>query len=321
MSLLILIDNFSLRRHIDHMKRSVDARTTLCGLFGHPIGHSFSPLFMNRAFELLGINSSYLAFDVAPKALEEALGVFRALKLVGINVTIPHKERVLGLLDRTEEAARSIGAVNCIYRENGLLVGANTDHTGFLKPLIDRKTMLRGGELLLFGCGGAARAVCYAAFREGVKTVFVTNRTEDRAASFLEWCRFVSPGTRCEYLGKKDAVTRTILAQVSVIVNATPVGMFPNAASCPLPESADIPGRTTVYDLVYNPEETLLLKKARMAGANGINGLEMLVSQGVHSLMHWFEDRRGDILAVEGELLAYTRRRLRLRPPAGEAGI
>ncbi|MBN2324186.1 MAG: shikimate dehydrogenase [Spirochaetes bacterium] len=302
------------------MKPSPDAHTTLCGLFGHPIGHSLSPQFMNRAFGLLGINSDYLAFDVAPKALEEALCAFRALNMTGANVTIPHKTRIAGLLDKTEEDAQSIGAVNCIYRKKNLLVGANTDHVGFLKPLARRKIPLRGRDVLLFGCGGAARAVCYAAFREGVKTVFVTNRSDDRASSFLEWFSLVTPGTRCEYLGKPDAVTRVVLAKVSVIVNATPLGMFPDTAACPIPESADIPDRTTVYDLVYNPEETLLLKRARMAGAQTINGLEMLVSQGVFSLLHWFEGKKDDILAAEGELLSYTRRFLRLVPSEGEAG-
>ncbi len=296
------------------MQLPVDAHTTLFGLFGHPTGHSLSPLFMNRAFELLGINARYLAFDVAPQDLEDALVAVRALNLPGINVTIPHKARVPGFLDRTEDDARNIGAVNCIYREKGLLVGANTDHTGFLKPLFDRKIELRGRDALLFGCGGAARAVCYALLREGVKTVFVTNRTEGRARSFLEWCRSVSAGKNCEYVGKPDAVSRTALAQISIIVNTTPLGTFPDTAGCPLPESADIPGGAIVYDLVYNPEETLFLKRARRAGACGINGLEMLVSQGVLSLLHWFEDKRDDILAIEGELLSYARLLLQRRP-------
>ena len=295
------------------MKIPVDAHTALYGLFGHPTGHSLSPLFMNRAFELLGINSSYLAFDVAPQDLEEALCAARTLNLPGINVTIPHKERVAQFLDSTEEDARKIGAVNCIYRRDGLLVGANTDHAGFLKPLAYQKTALRGADALLLGCGGAARAVCYALLTEGVKTVFVANRTEQRAEAFLEWCRPLTTGTRFEYVGNPNALSFAFPAQVSIIVNATPLGTFPDTAGCPLSESAGFRNGMIVYDLVYNPEETELLKRARRAGAYGINGLEMLVSQGVLSLLHWFEDRREDILDIEGELFSYTRRLFRRR--------
>lgn len=292
------------------MDSSIDAQTGMIGLFGHPVGHSLSPHFMNFAIERLGINARYLAFDVEENNLREALEGVRALGFIGINVTIPLKAAVIQHMDRIEEDAGQIGAVNCIYREGGLLIGANTDHSGFVRPLRARGISLQQQEVLLLGCGGAARAVVYAFSGEGVAGVHIVNRTRENAIAFIEWCRGRFPGLACSYAGEGTVLPRHIVGECGIIVNATPVGMHPGADASPLHSGIEISKSHIVYDLIYNPKETLLLKRACNAGATAINGLEMLISQGVLSLLRWFPDRREKILALESSVFEFANRSL-----------
>jgi len=286
----------------------IDAATVALGLFGHPVGHSLSPRFMNYAIKRLEINARYFAFDVAAVDLKNALEGIRALGFVGINITIPHKSAVIQHLDRVEEDADRIGAINCIYREGRLLIGANTDHSGFLRPLRERGISLKLQEAMLLGCGGAARAASYALFNEGVSGIHVVNRTKEHAIDFIEWCEGRFPGLACSYIGNSARVSRHTAEGCGIIVNTTPVGMLPGTGASPLPSRIEIGEHQVVYDLIYNPKETTLLQRARSSGATVINGLEMLISQGLFALTRWFPDRKEKILALERELLEYTER-------------
>ncbi len=282
----------------------------MIGLLGHPVGHSLSSLFMNHAMLKLGINARYLTFDVTPEDLGVAVEGIRALGFLGTNITIPHKTRVIAHLTHIEEDARRIGAVNCIYRDEDLFIGANTDHAGFINPLKKRGISFGRQDVLLFGCGGAARAVVYALLKEGVGTIHIVNRTSEKAAALTEWCRKQFPESSCLYVGASDRLSQSIVDGCDLIVNATPVGMLPNTGACPLPDSIEIKEGQIVYDLIYNPMETKILTRARRSGAVPINGLEMLVFQGVFSLYRWFPGRKEEILLLERTLLELMKRSL-----------
>ena len=289
------------------MDTKIDAATGVIGLFGHPVEHSLSPLIMNHAIRSLDINARYLAFDVSKKDLKRAVEGVRALRFLGINVTIPHKTSVIRHLNRLEDDAGRIGAVNCIYREKDLLIGSNTDHAGFITPLRNRKISLKRREALLLGCGGAARAVAYSLLKEGVARINIVNRTGKNAAGFIDWCRTRFPESELLYIGDSRSLTKSVARGCRIVVNTTPVGMFPSEGECPLPRRIEIDEDQVVYDLIYNPAETALLRRARLSGASAINGLEMLVWQAILSLLRWFPDKREKILLLDSSILDFVK--------------
>lgn len=292
------------------MSRGIDAGTGLLGLLGHPVEHSLSPLFMNRALEELSLNFRYLAFGIPPPDLEAAVAGLRSLGLRGANVTIPHKQAVIPLLDRIDGEARSIGAVNCITRRGGGLAGGNTDHLGFIKPLADRRVDLREARALVIGCGGGARAVVYALVREGIGELVLANRSGRRARELLAWCGEELGFRKASWIGPGTAVTQELADRCNLVVNTTPVGMFPRTRDCPVAGNLVFgPGRV-VYDLVYNPPETRLLALARRGGAEAVNGLDMLVTQGLYALARWFPWKKEQIFSLQHDIITYTRRRL-----------
>ncbi|MFW6180763.1 MAG: shikimate dehydrogenase [Spirochaetota bacterium] len=291
------------------MSGKTDARTGLLGLLGHPVAHSLSPLFMNRTLERLSLNHRYLAFDVAPPDLEAAVEGLRALGARGANITIPHKQAVVSLLDRMDDEARSIGAVNCLVFREGLLEGGNTDHLGFIKPLIDRGIAIPGRRALVLGCGGAARAVVYALVREGIGELVLANRSESRAGELAGWCTRQLGLERVGYAGPGEEVTRETASSCDLVVNATPVGMHPRTGACPVSEQLAFGPGQVVYDLVYNPPRTRLLALARAGGARTINGLDMLVVQGLYALARWFPGQKEEIFSLQHAIITYTRRR------------
>lgn len=248
--------------------------TALYGVVGHPLGHSLSPLMHNRAFEALGLDAVYLAFET-----RDILGVMagaRALPIQGLSVTIPHKRAVMECLDEVDPAAQKIGAVNTVARQGKRLVGFNTDAAGARRALESRlgPGALRGMRCLLVGAGGAARAVGFALLEAG--------------ASLALWNRSPQRGQRlalalgCPLLSQEEAWD----FGADLLVNATPVGMVPMTGSCPVPEHALRRGMA-VFDLVYNPPETLLLQKARDRGCITVSGLDMFLYQGALQLKLW----------------------------------
>ena len=240
------------------------------GIIGHPLGHSFSKNYFNEKFHDEGIDAEYINFDIQNIGnLPEVLATNPELK--GLNVTIPYKEKVLSYLDYISVEARAIGAVNVIRVEhkgnNVLLKGYNSDVIGFtrsIEPILEKFHR----KALVLGTGGASKAVSYGLRSLGLETVFVS--------------RFERPGT----IQYKD-ITPDVVREYKVIVNCTPCGMYPNYEECPeLPYEA-LDSHNLLYDLIYNPDETLFMKKGREQGALTKNGIEMLLLQAFASWDFW----------------------------------
>lgn len=246
----------------------------IVGIIGHPIGHSLSPVMHNAAFQKLALDYEYVPFDVAPADLKEAVSGLRALHIAGFNVTIPHKETVVPLLDEVTKLAKSIGAVNTVVNQAGKLIGYNTDGPGFIASLKeDASFEPKGKKVVILGAGGASRAVATLLIEEKVKLLTISDIDENKGRELCDYldCTFA----------KNDSVELTKAIEVAdLLVNATPIGMAPKVGQSPLPDKTKLPKTMTVYDLVYNPAETLLIKSARAAGCSAVSGLGMLVRQG-----------------------------------------
>ena len=268
--------------------------TRIVGVFGHPVTHSLSPAMHNAAFAALDLPFVYVAFPVAPDALSPALRSLAALGIVGVNLTIPHKERALESMDAITEEARLVGAVNTVHCVDGRLIGDNTDGQGFFQPLAEAGVDVAGQTVLILGAGGAARAVAYRLAREGADLV-LANRTRERAERLAGEITSLSDVTRRAAVRVVDwnegvadnAELADALRTARVLVNTTRVGMFPDDhAMPPLPPDALSP-TTLVYDLVYNPVETRLLREARRGGCATLTGVKMLVYQGAAAFQRW----------------------------------
>ena len=249
------------------------------GLVGYPLEHSFSPILHQAAFQACDLQGEYLLYPVAPddtSALAHLLNRVRTRELTGLNVTIPHKQAVIRFLDELTPIARAVGAVNTVCLRDGKLCGDNTDARGFLTDL--RQFLSIPSSSIIFGAGGSARAVTYALRSVGCRVIVVARRIE--AAQEL--------AAQFKNVGVVKLNLQTFQpSNVDLIVNATPVGMFPNVDQSPWPSNVSFPEDTAVYDLIYNPRETLLVRQARAAGLKAITGLGMLIEQAALSFELW----------------------------------
>ena len=255
------------------------------GIIGHPIGHSISPLFQQAALDAIGFDGAYQAWDVAPDGVGEFVAGLRATGTLGINVTVPHKEAVIPFLDEVDDWASTAGAVNTIVNREGRLTGHNTDGIGFLRALREGADFEpRGRDVLVLGAGGSARGVVYALARAGIAQLFIANRTVERAERLAHLA--IESGVAAEAVALPDAPCAA--GEVALIVNCTSMGMLhgPDENGTPL-AAADIPPSVLVNDLVYNPQETPLLREAVKAGAATLGGIQMLVYQGAASFEMW----------------------------------
>lgn len=258
----------------------ISGRTSLCGLIGDPVTHSLSPVIHNAAFADLELDYAYLAFCVKRHGLGEALAGLKTLGVRGLNVTIPHKGAVLPFLDELDDVAGAIGAVNTVVIENERLKGYNTDAPGFSRVLAEAGFNPTGKKVAVLGAGGAAAAAVYALAKTASEVVVLTRRASLEKGRALS-LRF-GPRVRAAELGKIEEV----LTGTHLLVNTTSVGMSPNIDETLVPARLLRPG-LTVFDAVYNPPETRLLREARAAGCPAISGLEMLLHQGALSFELW----------------------------------
>lgn len=259
----------------------------LTAILGHPITHSLSPTMHTAAFAALDMDWVYVPVDVLPADLANAVRGLRALGFRGASVTVPHKQAMIPLLDEVTEAARTMGAVNTIVRRGDRLIGDNTDWQGFLVPLREAGFDLAGQRCAVLGAGGAARAVVYALGRAGATAITIFNRTVSRANDLI---RDLQPAIPAVALRSRSlAATADLVAGSSpaLVVNTTSVGMWPETDGCPWPADRPIPSETVVYDLVYNPLRTRLLRQAEEAGCRTIDGVRMLVHQGAIAFKMW----------------------------------
>lgn len=279
-----------------------DGPTQVVGLIGWPIEHTLSPTIHNAAFRSLGLDWVYVPLPVRPGQARSAVRGLVSLGFRGANVTVPHKEAVLQLVDVVDEQAKVIGAVNTLDirpdPDGGSTVfGRNTDAPGFVRVLDSVGFEPKGSRALVLGAGGAARSAVYALLCGGAQRVVVVNRTAARAKRLVG-----DLASRCGCSEKRHgsppdlqalpltrAALRDSVRDVDLIVNATPAGMWPDVASSPWPVDLPFPTDRLVFDLVYNPVETVLMQQARASGAQVVGGLEMLIQQGAMALTHWVE--------------------------------
>ncbi len=265
----------------------IDGCTRLVGVIGWPVEHSLSPQMHNAAFDALGMNWRYLPLPVAPDQVGAALAGLRALGFVGVNVTIPHKQAVIPYLHELTEAARAIGAVNTIWvGKDGQLYGDNTDVYGFLAALREGGFEPQGARAAILGAGGSARAVAYALAAANASCVGLWNRTLDRAEAIARDMGALFPQVVFE-AHRLPGGLGFIGGDVDLIVNCTPVGMWPSVDASPWPADLPLPGRCLVMDLIYRPSETRFLAQAKASGARILNGMGMLIHQGAAAFRRW----------------------------------
>ncbi len=259
-------------------------KTKVCGVIGDPIEHSMSPAMHNAAFQKMGIDYLYVPFKVRREELGRAIDGMRALNIIGLNVTIPHKVAVIPLLDKLDPLAEKIGAVNTIVNEDGFLTGYNTDATGFLQPLLERGIEPGGKDIVMLGAGGGSRAVCFALAQRGAHLV-ILNRTPAKAEELARHLTHAFE-KEVEALKLDEKNLAMALEKADILVNATSVGMHPGADETPVPARL-LKSGLVVGDIVYNPIKTRLLREAEAAGAETVSGIDMLVWQGALAVEKW----------------------------------
>ncbi|MEA1964976.1 MAG: shikimate dehydrogenase [Candidatus Aerophobetes bacterium] len=264
----------------------ISGKTKIVGIFGYPVSHSLSPLFQNAAFKALGLDFVYLPFSVKPKDLKIAVESIKSLNMVGVNVTIPHKKKILPYLDELSPEVRMMEAVNTVCYRDDKLIGYNTDGKGFISSLTEEGGFNpQGKKALILGAGGAARAISFALIEAGVKKLSIANRTRRKAKVLLEHLKKFFQGKCKITLIDFDKVnSSTVMNEVDLLVNATSVGMH---TEDPLLIDVELlTPHTFVYDVVYN-RKTELLKAAEERNLSCLGGSGMLIYQGACSFEIW----------------------------------
>ncbi len=256
----------------------INSKTKLIGILGYPLGHSLSPLMHNQVLAKMGLNYVYLPLEVRPDDIAKAVEAVRVFDMLGVNVTIPHKERVTKYLDDISPEAKACGAVNLIKHTKGRLVGHNTDGDGFIAGLREDNIDYKG-DILLLGAGGAAKAVGYALARAGAKSLTFLNNDEIQAAKLAD---YISEQTKvnCRSLLLNQANFNDIAIDIDMLINCTPVGMYPNIDAGPMADLARLKSHVIVCDLIYNPLKTKFLTLAEANSLRIVNGLPMFIHQG-----------------------------------------
>jgi shikimate dehydrogenase len=264
------------------------ANTELIGLIGHPIKHSYSPYIQNYALEEMGIDCIYLAFDVVSENLRSSVNSVLTLSLKGINVTLPHKEKIIKYLDELSEEASIIGAVNTVVNDHGKLIGYNTDANGVLETLLPFKDKISGTKVTVIGAGGSARAVIYTLLRYfKPEEINIINRTHQRADTLMNYfslkMRYDSFHT-FELFPPDNVET---IKNSRLIINSTTIGMYPEIEDSITDIEDSFNEEQIVFDLIYNPTKTKFLRMAEEQGAKVVGGMTMLISQAAKSFQLW----------------------------------
>ncbi|MEW6408857.1 MAG: shikimate dehydrogenase [Nitrospirota bacterium] len=258
----------------------ITGKTKIVGIFGYPIEHTFSPPMHNAAFNALGIDYCYIPFSVKPGTLATAVSSIRALNLKGVNITIPHKEKVIPYLDELDKEAEIAGAVNTIVNRDGKLIGYNTDGRGFFNSMKESGVTLDDKRIMVLGAGGAARAITLTAVAKNPKQLTIANRTQEKSVILAQQVMDVYQCTDVGAISLEDIES---LYNFDILINATSLGMKEDD---PFPVDPDlIHNRLTVCDIV--PKVTPLSIEARKKGAKVVDGFGMLLHQGALSFELW----------------------------------
>ncbi|WP_142452742.1 shikimate dehydrogenase [Gracilimonas mengyeensis] len=246
-------------------------------LIGSPVTHSVSPLMHNTALEHHGLKAEYHAVSVKNSEISTLIAHFNRLEFLGANVTIPYKETLFDAMDTLGMEAAQIEAINTIVKRDGKIIGENTDEYGFRVPIEEFEDVLPGERAVIFGTGGATKAICYALREMGIEEIVMVSRRPgnyDAQPSDIVMCNYDNWAAYGE--------------EATIIINATPLGMVPNTDASPVPpEDTGILEGKICYDIVYNPRETTFLKQAKEAGGEPVGGLDMLIYQGAKSFKLW----------------------------------
>ena len=265
----------------------INGKTRVCGLIGNPVEHTLSPLIHNTLAKRLGQNLVYVPFlvsggaDEVQKAVEGAF----SLNVLGLNVTVPHKETVAGILQQKDELAEKIGAVNTLVRTPQGYKGYNTDMTGLYRAMTSEGIVIQGQELILLGAGGAARAVAFLCAGYGAKRVFLMNRSLDKAGKVA---REVFEKTGRDCMVPMALTDYTSLPEGKFLaIQCTSVGLYPDTEQAVIMERAFYEKVHTGYDLIYRPCDTKFMRLVRESGGSAYHGLKMLLYQGIHAYELW----------------------------------
>ncbi|MBE9125413.1 MULTISPECIES: shikimate dehydrogenase [unclassified Coleofasciculus] len=267
--------------------QQITGTTKLLGVIGHPVEHSLSPIMHNSAIAQLGVDYVYLPLPVKPEDLNVAIAGFAAIGLQGFNLTIPHKQGIIPLLSEVSDIARLVGAVNTVWRTDSGWSGTNTDVEGFITPLKADEQDWSQTQIVILGYGGAARAVVVGCMQLGCTQIHVVGRNREKLSQFQQsWANTSLSASINVYNWEQ---LPQVLPQADLLVNTTPVGMYPHIEQSPV-DAVTMQGLregAIAYDLIYTPNPTQFLKQAKQQGAITIDGLEMLVQQGAAALKIW----------------------------------
>ncbi len=271
---------------------NINWNTQIYCLIGHPISKTLSPIIHNAFYKLINENNIYLAFDVKEKDLNTIIEAIKILKIKGFNVTIPHKTTIINYLDEISEEAKLIGAVNTVKNVDGKLVGYNTDGMGFIKSLELNNIDVKGKNILILGAGGAAKAIATSLALAEVNSIFISNRTLGKANKLSQKLEHQFPKISIDYGGLD--LRKVDKKNIHIVVNCTSIGMYPNINELPI-RLDGFSQNLIVYDIVYKPKKTKLLKLAENKGYKTIDGLNMLINQGLYSQQIWLENKNYNI--------------------------
>lgn len=282
------------------MEKRISGHTRLLGLIGSPVGHSGSPAMYNYSFEKLGLDYAYMAFDVKEDGVKAALDAMRLFNMRGMNVTMPDKVEAARYMDELSPAAQIIGAVNTIVNEDGKLIGHMTDGEGFVNNLKDHGISIVGKKMVIAGGGGAATAIQVQCALDGAREITIFNKKDaffERTMQTAEKIKAAVPNCEVQVYDIDDEVQfKAELDSADIFVNATIVGMKPMDDQSIIKDVSWFRADLVVADIVYNPEETKLLKDAKAAGCTCVGGKGMLVWQGASA----FKLYTGEEMPVEG---------------------
>lgn len=259
-----------------------NSETRIFALLGHPVKNSFSPNMHSYLFEKYGVNGAYLCFDIEDKKIYKSIEAMRILNTVGFNVTIPYKTDIMAGLDEIDRNAELIGAVNTVKNEGGILKGYNTDGRGFVKAITDKNISIKGKSALILGCGGACRSIAIEMASNGIEKIDIRNRSIGNAEKIAKRVSTVF-GTEVVY--SKEDVTKDDLEKYDFLINTTPIGM--ESEECPIDESIEVNSNIVIYDIVYKPHRTNLIKWAEKNNLKVIYGIDMLINQGIDAFEIW----------------------------------
>lgn len=269
----------------------IDGHTLLIGLMAYPIRHSMSPTMHNNAFAKLGLNYAYLAFEIDNDKLEDAVQSIRTLDMRGCNISMPNKQKILPYLDKLSPAAKMAGAVNTVVNDNGVLTGYTTDGTGFMKSLEDEGLDIRGKKVVLAGAGGAGTPIAIQAALDGVAEIAIFNRDDRNFETARQNVEIINKETDCKaslHRLEDSEDFKQCLAECDIYCDATGAGMKPLEDVSLVNDPSWFHEDMIVYDTVYAPRETKLMKIAKSAGVKHVhNGLGMMLEQGAEAFKLW----------------------------------